>query len=95
MSSISDLIHSGSSRLDNQSENSWFEVFAEAWGTALDKQAARIVDVSDQISKQSFDSPAVYTELTAESLRMGFISQSSHTSMTSVATALETLARKQ
>lgn len=74
--------------------NNWFEEMADAWGNALDAQAARIVEKSNEVSN-GFDTPAEITQLTAESLRMNFISNSSHTSLTSVGSALETLARKQ
>ncbi|PID63641.1 MAG: hypothetical protein CSB44_01310 [Gammaproteobacteria bacterium] len=74
--------------------NSWFEAMADAWGSALNEQANRIVEKSAQLN-DGMDSPAVITELTAESLRMSFLSNSSHTSLTSVGTAQETLARKQ
>jgi hypothetical protein len=74
--------------------NSWFEEMADAWGTALNAQATRIVEQADKVSG-GLDTPAEITELTAESLRMNFISNSSHTSLTSVGSALETLARKQ
>ncbi len=74
--------------------DSWFEKMAEAWGDALNTQATRIVDKADQVAN-GFDSPSEITQLTAESLRMNFISNSSHTSLTSVGAALETLARKQ
>jgi len=80
---------------DNDDEpGNWFEAMAGAWGDALDEQAERIVQQSEQVAN-GFDSPAEITELTAESLRMSFISNSSHTSLTSVGTALDTLARKQ
>ena len=72
----------------------WFEAMADAWGEALDAQASRIVEQSQEVGN-GFDSPAQITALTAESLRMSFISNSSHTSLTSVGSALETLARKQ
>lgn len=74
--------------------NSWFEEMADAWGKALNAQATRIVEQADQVAG-GIDTPAEITELTAESLRMNFISNSSHTSLTSVGSALETLARKQ
>lgn len=77
-----------------RSDESWFEAMASAWGTALDAQAARIQEQSEEVAA-GFESPAQITALTAESLRMGFISNSSHTSLTSVGSALETLARKQ
>jgi len=75
------------------SEN-WFETMAEAWGKALDVQADRIIEQSEKVTNE-ISSPADVTVLTAESLRMSFIANSSHTSLTSVGTALDTLARKQ
>ena len=75
-------------------EGSWFESLADAWGDALDQQANRISALSSDVT-QGQDNPSQITELTAESLRMSFISNSSHTSLTSAGTALETLARKQ
>lgn len=78
----------------NNKKNSWFEEMADAWGTALNTQATRIVEQADKVSG-GLDTPAEITALTAESLRMNFISNSSHTSLTSVGSALETLARKQ
>lgn len=83
--------HSSNNR---KSSSSWFEEMADAWGTALNAQATRIVEKSSDVAS-GFDTPAEITELTAESLRMNFISNSSHTSLTSVGSALETLARKQ
>jgi len=77
-----------------RSSDSWFEAMADAWGSALDTQATRIVEQADLVSG-GFDTPSEITALTAESLRMNFISNSSHTSLTSVGSALETLARKQ
>lgn len=75
-------------------KESWFEKMADAWGDALNTQATRIVDQADKVNG-GFDTPSEITQLTAESLRMNFISNSSHTSLTSVGSALETLARKQ
>jgi hypothetical protein len=71
-----------------------FEALAEAWAQALDKQAATIQEKSDAINNGN-DTPSAITQLTAESLRMSFLSNSSHTSMSTVGQALETMARKQ
>ena len=79
---------------DQRQGNDWFESMATAWGEALDEQANRILEKSERVAN-GFNSPAEITELTAESLRMSFVSNSSHTSLTSVGTALDTLARKQ
>lgn len=73
---------------------SWFEVMAEAWGKALDDQANRIIDTADQLN-DGLENPSVVNRLQAESLRMQFLSNASHTAITSVGSALETMARKQ
>jgi len=89
------MLNSGSSSSGTSKRgNTWFEQMADAWGDALDGQATRIVEQADKVAG-GFDTPAEITELTAQSLRMNFISNSSHTSLTSVGSALETLARKQ
>jgi hypothetical protein len=73
----------------------WFEAMATAWGEALDAQADRIVKKSDQMNNDGGDKPADVTELTAMSLQMSFLASSSHTAISSVGAALETMARKQ
>ena len=75
--------------------NSWYEAMARAWGSALDSQAGRIAQMSGTISENGQDQPSTMTMLTAESMRMQFMSQNASTSMTSVGQALESLGRKQ
>lgn len=73
----------------------WFEAFAASWGSALDNQASKIEAQAGVISGENgSDSPSEITKLTAESMRMSFMAQSSHTSLDSVSKALETMARK-
>lgn len=72
---------------------SWFEAMSRAWGEALDKQADKIETLSAGLGTD--DSPAAITELSAQSMKMGFLSTSSHTAITSVAEALKTQAQKQ
>jgi len=74
--------------------DNWFEAFAAAWGKALDKQAARIEQQSDDVANAGADNPSQITELTAESLKMSFLSNSAHSSLDSVGKSLETMARK-
>ena len=74
--------------------STWFEAMAQAWGEALDKQANAIEQQSDKISGGD-DTPAAITELTAQSLKMGFLSTSSHTSVSTIGEALKTMAQKQ
>jgi len=80
---------------DKQSGSaSWFQAMADAWGKTLDAQADVITAKSDAISGGN-DSPSAITQLTTESLKMSFLSNSSHTSISTVGEALDTMARKQ
>lgn len=72
----------------------WFEALADAWGQTLDSQATRISNMSDQIGVGGQDNPSQITKLTAESMRMSFMAQSSSSSLDSVGKSLETMARK-
>lgn len=74
--------------------SNWFEAFASAWGHALDTQAAAIEQRSNMVANAGGDNPSQITELTAESLKMSFLANSSHSSLDSVGKALETMARK-
>jgi hypothetical protein len=73
---------------------SWFEAMADAWGRSLDAQAKSIEDKSAAMD-QGGDTPSDITQLTAMSLKMTFLANSSHTALSSVGSALETMARKQ
>jgi hypothetical protein len=73
---------------------SFFEAMARAWGQALDNQAGLIQQKADAVNAGGNDNPSAITELTTESLRMSFLSNSSSTSISSVGQALETMARK-
>lgn len=72
----------------------WFEAFASAWGKALDNQAAAIEQKSDLVANGGADNPSQITQLTAESMKMSFLANSSQGSLESVSKALETMARK-
>lgn len=74
---------------------SWFEAMAKAWGNALDQQASKVTALSSKISESGGDTPSVMTQLTAESLKMEFLSTNASTSNNAVGQALETLGRKQ
>ena len=78
----------------SDSPGSWFEAMSQAWGQALDNQAANIEQMSDGVANLGNDNPSQVVELTTESLRMSFLSNSSSTSIDSVGKALETMARK-
>ena len=79
---------------NSSGNSSFFEAMARAWGDALDKQANRITEQSDRVSAGD-DTPGAITELSAQSLKMGFLSNSAHSATSSVSSALETIARKQ
>jgi hypothetical protein len=79
----------------NNAPGSWFEAMAAAWGNVLDQQAAVIQQDSAALTNGGGDSPSAITTLSAESLKMSFLSDNSHTSLTSVGEALDTVARKQ
>jgi len=95
LSSLSSTAGMTTTNGSKKGSGSWYEAMAEAWGQALDKQADKIVELGTELHSSGQDTPSKIHELTAESLRMGFLSNSSHTSLTSVASALETMARKQ
>lgn len=72
---------------------SWYEALADAWGKTLDGQAAKLEQLSDTLYKGN-DNPSQIVRLTAESMRMSFMSNASSTTIDSVGKALETMARK-
>ncbi|WBY09108.1 hypothetical protein PIB19_07060 [Sphingomonas sp. 7/4-4] len=63
-------------------------------GQTLDKQATRIEAMSNEVGNNGSDNPSQITKLTAESMRMSFMANSSSSSIDSVGKALETMARK-
>lgn len=82
-----------SQRPKGAGNESWYEAMATAWGQTLDNQANTISTMSDSLGAGQ-ESPSDITKLTAESMRMGFLSNSSSSSLDSVGKALETMARK-
>ena len=85
---------SSSSSDGSSTSGDWFDAMAQAWSKSLDDEANTITTMSNSIGDGA-DDPKAITMLTAESLRMGYLSDSSHTSLSSVGTALDTMARKQ
>jgi hypothetical protein len=67
---------------------------AEAWGETLDRQAASLEDLSNRISEGGQDNPSTLTLMSAEALKMSFLAQSSHTTLSSTGEALKTMAQK-
>ena len=88
------MVSNPSSSAGNKKGTSWFEAMADAWGKALDNQADVIIEKSQEL-QNGLDSPAQVSMLTAESLHMQFLANSSHTAITAVGSSLETMARKQ
>ena len=78
----------------NNRSTSWFEAMASAWGDALNRQADRVIDRTDNLSENG-DKPSDIALLSAETFRFQYMSNASHTSLVSTGTALDTLARKQ
>lgn len=85
----------GSNRARSEGDASWFEALARAWGQTMDQQAGRVQELSENMGATGEDNPSQIVDLTAESLRMQFLSNSASTSTNSVGQALETMARKQ
>ena len=71
----------------------WYQAMAEAWGQTLDAQASTMETLAGEISNGG-DKPSTLTLMSAESLKMGFLSQSSHTAISSTGEALKTMAQK-
>ena len=72
----------------------FFEALARAWGEALDKQAQTISDESQALNQDGNDTLSNITELTAESSRMSFLANSSHTSLSESGEALKAVSQK-
>lgn len=93
----------GNRTATSEESKSWFEAMAKAWGSALDQQANKIVDLSSNMTTPGgpnspdggADNPSTVAMLTAESQKMGFLSQSAASSTNAVGRALETIGRKQ
>lgn len=91
MMAASPLLGNRSSK-DGDGAN-WFEAMSQAWGRTLDSEANRISSMSDNLSAGN-ENPSDITKLTAETMRMSFLTQSSSSSIDSVGKSLETMARK-
>jgi hypothetical protein len=86
---------SGSTSSTSSSTDTWFEAIARAWGSALDSEAQKLTDLSNQINGGGADQPSLETMLSAESQRMGFLANAESNSINSIGSALQTMARKQ
>ena len=57
------------------SNGTWYQAMAEAWGETLDAQAGKLEALGTEIGNGG-DKPSALTQMSAESLKMGFLSQS-------------------
>ena len=76
------------------SSGSWFQALATAWGTTLDSEAQKLETMSNAMGTGNED-PSQIAQLTAESMKMSFLSQSENTSLDSAGDSLQTMARKE
>ena len=88
------LMASAPGRAAGDEGSQWFEAMAEAWGKTLDAKATQLEGLADQISGGD-NTPGTITQLQSKSLEMSFLAQSSHSAISSVGSALETMVRKQ
>ena len=79
---------------DKNKSGTWYQAMAQAWGETLDRQADTLQGLSNQIGEGGKDNPSTLTQMSAEALKMGFLSQSSHTTLSSTGEALKTMAQK-
>jgi hypothetical protein len=77
------------------SHSSWFDAMSEAWGKTLDAKAQEIETASDEMGDRGDNTPSQITKLTTLAQEMGFMSNSAHTSIEAVGSALDTIAPKQ
>ncbi len=74
--------------------SSWYAQLAEAWGSALDKQADKTAALAQQLADGQ-DEPAAALQIAAAAHQLSFIAQAASTASNSIGQALETLGRKQ
>jgi hypothetical protein len=91
---LSQLVLSSTISPATTQTGNFFEALARAWGEALDKQAQVIQEKSAVLNQDGNDTPGAMTELTAESAKIAFMANSSHTSMSESAEALKAVAQK-
>jgi hypothetical protein len=74
-------------------KSTWYEALAQAWGQAMDNQAGQVESLAQQLNDGN-DKPSTIAQLTAESQKMMFLATSEASSVNSVGSSLETMARK-
>ena len=74
--------------------SSWYASLANAWGSALDRQADKTAALAQQLANGD-DEPAAALQVAAAAHQLSFIAQAAATASNSIGQALETLGRKQ
>jgi len=92
-SALSGLTSVNPSGNGNNSQTSWYEALAAAWGSVLNNQANNIATLSNTIGAGSND-PASITNLTAQTLEFSFDATSASTSITESGDGLKQLGQK-
>ena len=91
---LSVMATSATQGTDKNKSGTWYQAMAQAWGETLDRQADTLQGLSNEIGQGGKDNPSTLTQMSAEALKMGFLSQSSHTTLSSTGEALKTMAQK-
>lgn len=78
---------------NGNSQTSWYEALAAAWGSVLNNQANDIATLSNTIGAGTND-PASITNLTAKTLEFSFSATSASTSITESGDGLKQLGQK-
>jgi hypothetical protein len=92
-SALSGLTSVNPSSNGNNSQTSWYEALAAAWGSVLNGQANDIATLSNTIGTGAND-PASITNLTAKTLEFSFDATSASTSITEAGDGLKQLGQK-
>jgi len=72
----------------------FFEALAQAWGKALDEAGQQLSNESQNLNVDGQDTMSNITQLTADSTRMSFLANSSHTSISDAGDAMKAVAQK-
>lgn len=98
-SGLSTAVLSGTTSSSSKGKDgggSWFQAIADAWGKTLDAKAGELESLANgpEGLGQGNDKPATVTKLTAVALQFQFLSNASHTQLSSIGSGLEATARK-
>jgi len=85
---------SGSTGSSSTNGGGFFEALAQAWGKALDDAGQQLSNESQNLNVDGQDTMSNITQLTADSTRMSFLANSSHTSISDAGDAMKAVAQK-